>query len=334
MTTPERKHTAAGQPGDALSASRADVALFWTARILSVVGVIVAAVAAFLTGAMLIHGQPAYAVLLSVIFLAGVVAALRFWGRRTATQARFKALRWIAAAVFATALAMALWLVPSTATEPSLSAMKSDAKVTVSETPEQIVLSPAGAVSELGVFFQPGARVDARAYAAFLRPLAEAGHTVVIPKQPFGIAFLSTGAFNAARAEHPPVDRWVVGGHSLGGTVAAIDAQSHSAPSGDGVVGLMLYASYPATDMSTLTAKVLSISGSNDGLATPEKINASKANLPAKTTYTVIEGGVHADFGNYGPQAGDGQPDISPDTARKEITEASLTFVKSLSKQG
>ncbi|OOK62380.1 hypothetical protein GY25_22625, partial [Pedobacter himalayensis] len=63
-------------------------------------------------------------------------------------------------------------------------------------------------------------------YAAVLRPLAESGHTVVIPKQPFGIAFLSTGAFNAARTEHRPVARWVLGGHSLGGVVAAIDAQS------------------------------------------------------------------------------------------------------------
>ena len=122
----------------------------------------------------------------------------------------------------------------------------------------------------------------------------------------------------------------MVGGHSLGGTVAAIDAQTFSTASSDAAVGLLLYASYPATDMSTLEAKVLSISGSNDGLATPEKINESKTMLPADTTYKVIEGGVHADFGDYGPQTGDGQPAISPGAARTEITDATLEFVNSL----
>lgn len=54
-----------------------------------------------------------------------------------------------------------------------------------------------------------------------MRPLAEGGHTVVIPKPPFGIAFLTTSVFTEARSDHPPVNRWVVGGHSLGGVVAA-----------------------------------------------------------------------------------------------------------------
>lgn len=322
--------TASGPSVDGPTVSRADVVLFWVARILSVVGMLVIILAAFLTGSMLVHGQPAYTVLLAALFLASAVFALRFWLRRAATHAGIKVLRWIAVVAFSAVLAMVLWLVPSSATEPSLAAMASDAQVTVAETPDQIVLTPTGEPSPVGVFFQPGARVDARAYAATLRPLAEAGHTVVIPKQPFGIAFLSTGAFNAARAENGPVDRWVVGGHSLGGTVAAIDAQTFATASSDNVVGLLLYASYPATDMSALTAKVLSISGSNDGLATPEKITESKIMLPANTTYKVIEGGVHADFGDYGPQSGDGQPSISPDAARTEITDATLEFVNSL----
>ncbi|MDJ0314890.1 alpha/beta hydrolase [Arthrobacter sp. H35-D1] len=310
MTSPEREPSAASPPGDDPIASRptvssADVVLFRAACILSVVGML-------------------------ATILASAVFARRFWLRRAATHAGIKVLRWIAVVAFSAVLAMVLWLVPSSATEPSLAAMASDAQVTVTETSDQIVLAPSGTPSSVGVFFQPGARVDARAYVSTLRPLAEDGHTVVIPKQPFGIAFLSTGAYNTARADHCPVNRWVVGGHSLGGTVAAIDAQSFATASSDAVVGLLLYASYPATDMSTLTAKVLSISGSNDRLATPEKIAESKTMLPAGTTYKVIEGGVHADFGDYGPQTGDGQPSISPDAARTEITGATLEFVNSL----
>ncbi|MEF2977583.1 alpha/beta hydrolase [Subtercola sp. YIM 133946] len=200
----------------------------------------------------------------------------------------------------------------------------------MSETPTQIVLTPTGTVSDTGVFFQPGAKVDARAYAAVLRPLAEAGHVVVIPKQPFGIAFLSTGAFSAARDHVAGVTQWVVAGHSLGGTVAAMDAQQYANAPSEPVVGLLLYASYPATDMSGLDAAVLSVSGSNDGLATPAKIDASKASLPPDTTYLVIDGGVHAFFGDYGPQAGDGQPSISHDDARSQISTASVAFVDGL----
>ena len=78
-------------------------------------------------------------------------------------------------------LVVVWWLAPSAATEPSLSAIASDAMVTVSETPNQIVLLPAKGPSGLGLLFQPGTRVDARANVAVLRPLARAGYTVVIP---------------------------------------------------------------------------------------------------------------------------------------------------------
>ena len=229
-------------------------------------------------------------------------------------------------------LALIWWLVPYSAAPPALAAMTSDDTLTVTETPSQIVMTPTGIPSEVGVLFQPGALVDARAYAAVLRPLAENGHIVVIPKQPFGIAFLSTGAFSSARTEHPTVDRWVLGGHSLGGVVAATDAQSFSKEPGDPVAGVLFFASYPASDMSTLPTPVLSIFASNDGLATPEKVSASKAMLPKDTTFTVIKGGVHANFGDYGPQAGDGEPTVSRDEARTQISSVSLAFVESLSK--
>jgi pimeloyl-ACP methyl ester carboxylesterase len=131
-------------------------------------------------------------------------------------------------------------------------------------------------------------------------------------------------AFESARGTTPQVAEWVVGGHSLGGTVAAMEAEAAAAAP----VGLMLYASYPASDMSTsLTSRVVSISGTNDGLATPADIEASKANLPKDTVFTPIDGGVHAFFGDYGPQPGDGTPTISHDQARQQISQASLAFL-------
>ncbi len=164
-----------------------------------------------------------------------------------------------------------------------------------------------------------------------LRPLAQAGHPVVIAKQPLGIAFLALSAFDAARTDQPQVARWVVGGHSLGGTVAVIQADDADTDPTAPAVGLLLYASYPAGDVrASLTTAVESVSGSRDGLATPATIDASRANLPADATFTVIEGGTHAQFGAYGLQPGDGTATISDDEARTLVSAASLRFVESL----
>ncbi|MEA9984358.1 alpha/beta hydrolase [Subtercola sp. RTI3] len=308
-------------------ASRTDVIGFWAVRSAVTLGALVSVWAAVSTGSMLVHGHPAYTVILAVTFGVCVVVAVRSWRRRVVVRRRLRPLRVVAFGLGVIVIAAVAWLVPSSADEPALAAMRSDAAVTVTEDATEIVLTPTGTVRATGVFFQPGATVDARAYAAVLRPLAEAGHLVVIPKQPLGIAFLSAAAFGGARSAHASVTQWVVGGHSLGGTVAAIDAGSFAGASTWKVVGLLLYASYPATDMSGLGARVLSVSGSNDGLATPAKIDASKPSLPADTQYVVIAGGVHAFFGDYGPQAGDGVAGVSHDDARTQIEQASVTFV-------
>lgn len=328
----------APHPGESPSAgirkspTRADTVLGWALRIVSGMGVLLVVAAAVSTGNMLVHGHPAYAILLSIAFLASSLMALRSWIRPIAGGQKFKVLRWIALVAACGIFALVWWLVPYSATDPARAAMDSDDLVTVTESATQIMMTPGGTSNEVGVFFQPGALVDARAYAAVLRPLAEQGHTVVIPKQPFGIAFLSTGAFSHARTAHPPVTSWVLGGHSLGGVVSAIDAESFSQAADHGVAGMLFFASYPASNMSGIALPVLSISASNDGLATPEKISASKTDLPPDTAFTVVQGAVHANFGDYGPQSGDGQPTISADSARRQIAAASLAFVQSLSR--
>ena len=300
----------------------------WVVRAVAALGVAVVGWCLATGWSAVVHGHPLYAALL-LATLAGcvvaVVASLRpprprpTWVRILGIVLTILAVGWIA---------LMAWLRPFAATEPALSAMVSDATVTVQESATQIVLTPTGDVRPAGILFQPGAKVDARAYAAVLRPLAEAGYPVVIPKQPLGIAFLSTGAFESAQAAHPEIAEWIVGGHSLGGTVAAIDAEAHDTDAVAPVTGLMLYASYPASDMSaTLASAVISISGSEDALATPADIEASRADLPPNASFVVLDGAVHAFFGDYGPQPGDGTPTITHDEARALISEASLAFV-------
>ena len=308
-------------------------ALSWVALAVAVVGLAIVVLALTTRWDAIVHGHPAFAILLAITavgcVLGGVIALRRRSGRSGRGALVGRALLLVLAAGWIAAVA---WLQPYPATEPALSAMASDAAVTVTETPTGILLAPTDGVADTGVLFQPGALVDARAYVAVLRPLAEAGFTVVIPKQPLGIAFLSLGALDEARSQHPEIEDWIVGGHSLGGTVAAFEADETAAPGAAPVIGLLLFASYPAGDMSEAEIAVLSISGSEDGLATPAKIEASRAELPPGSEFVVIDGASHAQFGAYGSQSGDGVASIGAEVAREQIATASLAFAESLAR--
>jgi len=121
---------------------------------------------------------------------------------------------------------------------------------------------------------------------------------------------------------HPEIAHWLVGGHSLGGTVAAALADND-----DRVEGLVLFASYPANPIIRNDLKVLSISGTADGFATPADIEASRAKLPPSTKLVVINGAVHSSFGDYGDQPGDGTPTIDRSAAQAEISKATLELM-------
>lgn len=218
-----------------------------------------------------------------------------------------------------------LWLSPFGATDVALDAMNDSDTVAVSESGAAIVMVPSGGPAQLGIVFYPGARVDARAYAHLLRPAAEAGYQVVIVKEPLGIAFLSSGFAASWVESHPEVGTWVVSGHSLGGVVASSNADAEP-----DLAGLMLWASFPATDISDAAIRATSISGTNDGLTTPEKIDESVPDLPSGTVFVPIDGAIHSYFGDYGLQSGDGVPGVPRDVAQAEIVEATLRFLNSM----
>jgi len=304
----------------------------WVSRVLAVLGLAIVGWVLLTELPAVVHGQWAYAALL-VLTALGCVWALVLHRRRRPTLHGWRRVGSIALCLGAVGwLAAIAWLRPFSAVEPALAAMESGSDVVVTESSGRVVLEPAdGPASPTAVFFQPGAKVEARAYAAVLRPLAEAGHRVVIVKQPLGIAFLSLGAFDAVRADYPDSQAWVLGGHSLGGTVASMQADDTGGDAPGAARGLLLYASYPASDVSgSLQAQVTSVFGTEDGLATPEDIAASRADLPTGSRFVPIEGAVHAFFGDYGPQPGDGQPTISHDEARTQISNASVEFVSAV----
>lgn len=176
-----------------------------------------------------------------------------------------------------------------------------------------------------GLIFLPGAKVDPQAYAPELRKVAEAGYLVVVLKEPFGFSIFDRNHAAAIIENHPEVEHWAVGGHSLGGTVAASFAEDDRR-----VEGLLLLASYPAAAVERTDLRATSVSGDQDGLVTPEDVAKSKANLPAATTYVVIPGASHASFGSYGRQPGDGTPTADPAAVQDQVVAAAVALLAAI----
>ena len=140
------------------------------------------------------------------------------------------------------------------------------------------------------------------------------------------LAFFDINAAAYVQAEYPEIQHWALGGHSLGGVAASSYASTHP-----DIKGLVLWASYPADDSLLMKdTKVISIYGTNDG--GKERLDESHNLLPADTAYALIEGGNHAQFGSYGPQAGDNEATISPEEQWAQVAAATVEFLKGLSK--
>ena len=120
---------------------------------------------------------------------------------------------------------------------------------------------------------------------------------------------------------YPEVKDWYIGGHSLGGSMAAAYLEEN-APD---YKGLLLLGSYSTADLSESDLEVLSVYGSEDKVLNAEKYVEYKPNLPTDFSEIVIDGGCHAYFGMYGEQEGDGTPTI---TNVKQIEETVDTVVK------
>jgi acetyl esterase/lipase len=191
--------------------------------------------------------------------------------------------------------------------QEALEALVSDEVVEV-QTGDWYVFEPANSTPQTGLIFYPGGYVDPRAYAPAAREIAAAGYLVVIPTMPLNLAIFDANQAADIISAFPEIEQWAVGGHSLGGAMAAQFAAANS----EVVDGLALWASYPAgnNDLSQSGLEVVSIYGTNDGVSEVETVEASRPQLPANTVWLAIEGGNHAQFGWYGPQNGDLEPRI------------------------
>ncbi len=162
-----------------------------------------------------------------------------------------------------------------------------------------------GPGTEAALVFYPGGKVEAEAYLPLLTALAEDGVDCFLVRMPLNMAFMDMDAAADIQTAYA-YDRWYVGGHSLGGAMAAVYAAEH----GEELSGLVLLAAYATKPLDEHLA-VLELHGSEDGVLNRKKLEEGKRYLPASALSEELPGGNHAQFGDYGLQKGDGVATVS-----------------------
>ena len=185
-----------------------------------------------------------------------------------------------------------------------------------------VVFEPQGATT--GFIFYPGGKVEHNAYQPLMAELARGGILCVLVEMPFRLAVFDIDAADGIKEQYPDIENWYVGGHSLGGSMAASYLADHT----DEYDGLVLLGAYSTKDLSSTGLKVLSVYGSEDKVMNREKYEESRVNLPSELSEVVIEGGCHAYFGSYGAQDGDGIPAISNQDQIRITAEAIIELTK------
>ena len=203
------------------------------------------------------------------------------------------------------------------ATDEALSAMQSDSAVTVTESGGRIIFEPKNA--EYGFIFYQGGKVEAKAYAPLMHKLAENNVLCIIVEMPFNLAVFNINGADGIQDDFPQIKHWYIGGHSLGGSMAAVYSSEHA----DKLDGLVLLAAYSARDISNTKLNVISIYGTNDTVLNAENYKKNLTNLPSDTKQFFIFGGCHSFFGSYGTQRGDGIPTIT----REEQVSQTVSYL-------
>lgn len=167
-----------------------------------------------------------------------------------------------------------------------------------------------------GFIFYPGGKVEALAYAPLMKKLSDSGLTVILVEMPFNLAVFDTAAADSVLAELEGINNWFIGGHSLGGAMAS----SYLEKTDYEFLGLILLGAYP---LGEVNVPMLAIIGSDDRIVNQNKVKELE-------DPTILQGGNHGNFGNYGFQKGDGKGSISRDNQQELTIEAIMEFINSI----
>lgn len=176
------------------------------------------------------------------------------------------------------------------------------------------VLSPS-VPSDTAIIFYPGAKVEAEAYLPLLEQIKQTGVTCILVHMPFRMAIFDANAAEDVMEQFPEIQHWYMAGHSMGGAMASQFASGHQ----DEIDGLILLGAYIYGDYPD--EKTLTVYGS---------LNQSvEDHIDYTENIVEIEGGNHAQFGNYGPQKGDLPATISAAEQQAQTVDAISGFMRS-----
>lgn len=174
------------------------------------------------------------------------------------------------------------------------------------------VLSPT-VPSDTAIIFYPGAKVEAEAYLPLLEQIKQTGVTCILVHMPFHMAIFDADAAEDVMEQFPDIQHWYMAGHSMGGAMASQFASEHP----DKIDGLILLGAYIYGDYPD--EKTLTVYGS---------LNQSvEDHIDYTENIVEIEGGNHAQFGNYGPQKGDLPATISAEEQQEQTVAAIDDFL-------
>lgn len=198
--------------------------------------------------------------------------------------------------------------------DPSaVAAMQSDEEVLVIKTGYGWLFD--GPSDRDGLVFYPGGKVEAAAYAPILRALAGRGIDVCLVRMPFRLAVFDSNAAETILQQYD-YEHWYIGGHSLGGAMAASYVSNHP----EDFQGVILLAAYPTKELPSDITEILVV-GTGDQVVNRDKLTAGQRYAPSDYLYFEIEGGNHAQFGNYGLQKGDGEAAITDEEQQKKAVD-------------
>ena len=177
-----------------------------------------------------------------------------------------------------------------------------------------------GKGNDTALIFYPGAKVEYSAYLPLMNQIAAQGVDVYLVQMPFNLAFFGQNSADDI-IKNSNYSHYIMSGHSLGGVAASGYASKHD------VDGLVLLAAYPSEEIDKPT---LSIYGSEDKVLNLKSYNDARPLIKANFTEHVINGGNHAQFGNYGLQKGDGNAGINSTLQQNETASEIIKFINKL----
>lgn len=178
------------------------------------------------------------------------------------------------------------------------------------------------------IIFYPGAKVEYTSYLPLFYDLTAKGVDCYIVDMPGNLAFFGMDAAEWIINHTEGVyENYYLAGHSLGGAMGASFASDYIQTS-DKLKGMIFLASYSTKSLDKEGFKVLSVYGSEDTVLNMGNLIEGREYMPENYTEVTIDGGNHAQFGNYGVQKGDGQATIDAETQQAQTVELILQMVE------